>query len=322
ELQDRLSGVGYEGQFITRNKAMLTLLTRLQNIARTGTSVLLLGESGTGKEVLANMIHRCSQRADQPMVKLNCAAIAQSQIEAELFGIGKRVATDVDEREGKFGAANGGTLFLDEIGDMPLDVQAKVLGVLETRVYEKVGTTRPIQADIRFVYATNKDLDHMVARGDFRLDLYHRINTIAVHITPLRERPEDIPLLLDFFLKRFSHADKTPRVSKTALDILMRYDWPGNVRELRNFVDNHCVLRGTRDIVPEDLPEELTRRAGQGTERTGIRPSYDDLTRERLAQGLARNEWNRSATAREMNIPISTLRRWIKKYGLRPPATP
>lgn len=309
-----LSRLGYQKQFVTRNQVMLDLLSRFPEIARTNASVLVMGESGTGKEILAEMIHDLSLRSEGPLVKLNCAAIPGTLMESELFGVAKNVATGVGEREGKFSAADGGTLFLDEIGDMPLEIQAKVLRVLEYQQFEQVGSNRTISTDIRFIYATNKDLKKLIGEAKFRQDLYYRINTITIEVPPLRERPDDIMLLVELFAKLYAHDElKCPRLSAGAVETLLTYPWPGNVRELRNLVERLCILRPSQLVEISHLPKEFLiqqssndrcRRAGLAVEKATIK------------ELLVSNRWNQSKVARIMNIPLTTLRRKIKKYHI------
>ncbi len=313
-LQDELSRGGFHQPVITQNRSMLDMLSRFPQIARTNASVLVVGESGTGKEILCEMIHDLSLRSDAPLVKLNCAAISSTLIESELFGVAKNVATGVGEREGKFSAADGGTLFLDEIGDLPPEIQAKVLRVLEYQEFEKVGSNRTISTDIRFVYATNKDLKKLIAKGEFREDLYYRINTIAIEVPPLRERTDDILLLVEHFTKLFAPDEKSyPRLSAAAIESLLDYSWPGNVRELRNLVERLCILRPHMSVEVSDLPKEFlakqssdsrNRRSAQATEKAAIR------------EALIADDWNQSKVARIMGIPLTTLRRKIKKYDI------
>jgi len=313
-LLGNLSRLGFQKQLVTHNQVMLDLLSKLPEIARTNASILIVGESGTGKEILAEMIYDLSLRSEGPLVKLNCAAIPGTLIESELFGVAKNVATGVGEREGKFSAADGGTLFLDEIGDMPLEIQAKVLRVLEYQQFERVGSNRTITTDIRFIYATNKDLTKLIGEGKFRQDLYYRINTITITVPPLRERPDDIMLLVKLFARLYTQDEpKCPRLSAGAIETLLAYPWPGNVRELRNLVERLCILRPGKLVQISDLPKEFliqqtsddrSRRVSLAVEKTTIRVL------------LVSNGWNQSKVARIMNIPLTTLRRKIKKYHI------
>ncbi|UCD16279.1 MAG: sigma 54-interacting transcriptional regulator, partial [Candidatus Zixiibacteriota bacterium] len=314
QLEKDLISLGAKQPLITRNRAMQDLLSRLPVLARSNASVLLYGESGTGKEILAQMIHELSSRADGPLLKLNCAAIPASLMESELFGVAKNTATGVDEREGKFSAADGGTLILDEIGDMPLELQSKVLRVLEYQEFERVGSNRTISTDIRFIYATNKDLKKLIRQGKFREDLYYRINTVAIEIPPLTERSDDIPLLIDHFVKLFSSDLKhCPRFTPDALKALVVYRWPGNVRELRNFVERCCILHPGRTISPANLPGEISESLPADAKS---REAAQAIEKARIRELLIEHNWNQSQVARVLSLSLSTLRRRIKKYGL------
>ncbi len=313
QTQDRLAQLGAGDNFITRDISLQQMLAKLPEFARTNASILILGESGTGKEILSRMIHRYSLRTDQPLVKLNCAAIPPTLIESELFGISKGVATGVEERKGKFELADQGTLLLDEIGDMPLSVQAKVLRVLEYQEFERVGGHRTIYTDIRFIYATNKNLSEMIKKGQFRHDLYHRINTITIEITPLRERPGDLPELIEYFIHTFATDTKHhPIIPSQIVEKMMAYDWPGNVRELKNVVERLCITYPGKTIELADLPSNVVSQGGDKIDhrRSAI------IEKSRLNEALIKYNWNQSQAAESLNMPLSTFRRRIKKYGL------
>ena len=219
---------------------MRTVLSQVVKVAPTESTVLIIGESGTGKELIATSIHKHSNRKEKPIVSLNCAAIPEGLLESELFGHEKGAFTGATSaKKGRFEQAHGGTLFLDEIGDMPLSTQAKVLRVLQEREFTRVGGTRSLQVDVRFIAATNKNLQEMTERGEFREDLYYRLNVFSLYLPPLRERSEDIPLLVNHSLKKIS---KDTRMSPAALHVLMGYDWPGNIRELQNVMERASVM--------------------------------------------------------------------------------
>jgi Nif-specific regulatory protein len=313
QLEQDLARLGASQSLITRNSTMLAMLSKIPDIARSSTPVLVVGENGTGKEVLCELIHSQSLRASQPLVKLNCAAIAGSLIESELFGVAKNVATGVGERDGKFSAADGGTLILDEIGDMPLEVQAKVLRALEYQKFEKVGSNRTITTDIRFLYATNKDLKALIRDGKFRQDLYYRISTIVIEIPPLRERPDDIELLINHFLQLFSSRD-IPSISFSAraINALVAYEWPGNVRELRNLVEKYCILYAGRTVDLADLPQETRNQASW----VGTVSRAEAVEKARITDALNKSNWNQSMAAKFLGVPLSTLRRKILKYKI------
>jgi DNA-binding NtrC family response regulator len=261
------------------------------------------------------MLHELSLRKSAPLIKMNCAAIPASLIEAELFGITRHAATGVDERVGKFQAADGGTLFLDEIGDMPLEIQSKVLRVLEYQVFEKVGSNRSISTDVHLIYATNRNLEKLVDRGEFRKDLFYRINALSIEIPPLRNRPEDIPLLIEHFIKIMA-TDKNnyPVISSPAMDLLIQYDWPGNVRQLKNLVEKFCILYSGKTIGTMDLPAEIQDISKSG----GTKPrALEKAEKMQIRKLLIENDWNQSEVARLLNMPLSTLRRRIKKYKIK-----
>ncbi|MEW6052083.1 MAG: sigma 54-interacting transcriptional regulator [Candidatus Zixiibacteriota bacterium] len=314
ELQRDLGRLGYSGTFVTRNRSIEELLGKLGAIAKTDAPVLLVGESGTGKEILCQMIHSQSLRSEHALVKLNCAAIPETMIEAELFGVEHGAATQTVARDGRFVAANGGTLYLDEIGNMPLSVQMKVLRVLEYQQFEKVGSNRPIQTDVRFIYATNMDLSQMIIDKTFREDLLYRINTFMIEIPPLRERPDDIPLLIEHFLQIHATGKKAPIFTNQVIEAMMRYSWPGNVRQLKNAVERCCILYPGERITAAMLPAEIVQPGSAGPVQDQAAAGAEIA---RLRQALADSGWNLSATARALNMPLTTLRRKIKKYGIR-----
>lgn len=313
QLRHELAEVGKHGSFLTRDTSMIMLLERLPKIALTNVPVLMTGESGTGKEILCRRIHELSHRSKGPMVKLNCAAIASSLAEAELFGIAGKVATGVSEREGKLSAADGGTLFLDEIGDMSLDIQAKILHVVEYQQYEKVGSNLTQHSDVRFMYATNKDIPALIKEGKFRSDLYYRISTIILEIPPLRKRPDDIPLLIEHFIHIVAEKGESPVFSSGALECLLSYGWPGNVRELRNFVERCSILFSGTNVRREMLPPEM-RDASTIHGAAKVVAVAAESTKMR--ETLIACDGNQSKAARRMQLPLSTFRRKMKKYGI------
>lgn len=244
-------------EIIGDSRVMRGLLRRVQMVAPTDSTALILGESGTGKELVASSIHQNSRRKKNPFIKINCVAIPPDLLESELFGHEKGSFTGATARKpGKFELAHGGTIFLDEIGDMPLGLQAKILRVIQEKEFDRVGGTRTVQVDVRLICATNKNLPQMVKEGTFREDLYYRINVFALQLPALRERKEDIPLLVDDYLAR-----TTPQVgiSSAALQMMIGYDWPGNVRELQNTVERAAVLSQGQEIAITHLPENITR---------------------------------------------------------------
>jgi two-component system response regulator HydG len=252
-------------EVIGRSPAMRRLLQEIEQVAPSEASVLLEGESGTGKGLLARRVHACSQRATGRLVTVNCAAIPETLLESELFGYEQGAFTGARGRkEGRFDLARGGTLFLDEVTEMSLGTQVKLLRVLQDGEYERVGGTRTLEADCRILSATNRELDRAVAEGRFREDLYYRLNVIRLRVPPLSERPEDVPLLAQFFLARYASKNRKELegFSAEALDALTGYRWPGNVRELENVVERAVVLTRGRQVVLESLPEQV--RQGRG----------------------------------------------------------
>ena len=243
-------------QIVGQSRAMRSVFNQIMKVAATDSTVLVLGETGTGKELIASSLHEHSKRREKPFVAINCAAIPDGLLESELFGHEKGAFTGANEKKlGKFEVASGGTIFMDEIGDMPLGTQAKLLRVIQDGLVERVGGLNPIKVDVRFVAATNKDLSQMVKEGKFREDLYFRLNVFSIHLPPLRERREDIPLLVDKFLAQH---DKNMRMTTESMQLLTAYSWPGNVRELRNAVESATVL--ARDVIEAvHLPVAVTR---------------------------------------------------------------
>ena len=241
---------------IGESMAMRGLLGLIKKVAPTDSTVLILGESGTGKELVASSIHDNSERRDETFIKLNCAAIPEELLESELFGHEKGAFTGATKfKPGKFDMANGGTLFLDEIGDMPYNLQAKVLRILQEQEFYRVGGSRTIKVDVRIIASTNKNLEKMVQEGTFREDLFYRLNVFTLHLPPLRERKEDIPLLVDYFLQ---NAPKKVEVSSVALQMLVAFSWPGNIRELQNTIESASVIAENGYIEPAQLPGKIT----------------------------------------------------------------
>ena len=241
---------------IGESTTMRGLLGLTKKVAPTDSTVLILGESGTGKELAATSIHDNSERNEQPYIKLNCAAIPEELLESELFGHEKGAFTGATKfKPGKFDMADGGTLFLDEIGDMPFNLQAKILRILQEQEFYRVGGSRTIRVDVRIIASTNKNVEEMVQRGSFREDLFYRLNVFTLHLPPLRERKEDIPLLVDYFLQR---APKKVEISAVALQMLVAYSWPGNIRELQNIIESASIIAENGYIEPAQLPGKIT----------------------------------------------------------------
>src|SRR5690606_4400981 len=295
--------------------------------APTDVRVLITGENGTGKELVAKAIHHNSARKKKPFVALNCASFMENILDVELFGSVEGIYTDARDRAGKFEYANGGTLFLDEVGDMPLPTQSKLLRVLEAGEITRVGANDPIKVNVRVLSATNKDLKEAIAKGTFREDLYHRLRVVEVRLPALRERSEDIPLLIDHFIKVFSrrHERTIKRMSTEARRVLMAYSWPGNVRELSNVVERMVVVDFDGVLDLDDLPPELVDQQttapadgeSGGTPLSSLvgRP-LDDVERMFIAETLKFTGGNREEEANMLGIGQRTLYRKIDKYHL------
>jgi two-component system nitrogen regulation response regulator NtrX len=312
-------------EIVGRSFAIRNLLDRIEKVAPTDARVLITGENGTGKELVARAIHRLSARGEEPFVEVNCAAIPAELIESELFGHMKGSFTGAHaDRAGKFEQATGGTLFLDEIGDMSLAAQAKVLRALQEGIITRVGGEKPIRVDVRVIAATNKSLDEEIAAGRFREDLYHRLNVVPIHVPPLRERREDVPMLVRHFARKAVEEQRLPQrdFEPGALEILSRLDWSGNVRELRNTVERLLILGRGGDISESDV-ERLVGGRGTGdalsADMLGAATFAEFKERAERAFILARlreNDWNVSETARRIEMPRSNLYKKIERYGL------
>jgi two-component system nitrogen regulation response regulator NtrX len=317
--------LGKATEIVGDSAAIRAVLQQVEKVAPTNATVLITGDNGTGKELVAHLVHRKSPRKDARFVQINCAAIPEELIESELFGHEKGAFTGaVSRREGKFELADGGTILLDEIGDMSPTVQAKVLRVLEEGVFERVGGSQPLAGDVRVMAATNKDLQAAVKRGEFREDLFFRLNVVPVHVPPLRERRDDIPLLVEHFLELYCLREERPPVdiAPEAIALLQRHEWPGNVRELRNTLERMAILSDTGRISPEDVPFTAGPAAALRADAPTFldAPTYEqfkDLAeREYLERQLARNEWNVAQTAKVLQMPRSNLYKKIEKHGL------
>lgn len=320
----RLENLFDASRIVGRSPVMKQILETVATVAPTDASVLILGESGTGKELIANALHQGSNRAEKRYIKVNCAALPETLLESELFGHEKGAFTGaVNRRPGRFELADGGTIFLDEIGEMTLATQAKLLRVLQEREFEPLGSTRTVKVDIRIIAASNKVLKEEVERGTFREDLFYRLNVVPIMLPPLRERKEDIPLLIDHFLKIYNEKNRrsVQGFHPRALDAMMRYTWPGNIRELENVVERAVILARDEYIPLADLDEPVRQAAGDTfTEeiRSGIRPgmTIKEMERELILKTLEENDSNRSRTARILGITRRTLQHKLKDYGI------
>ena len=297
---------------------MREVIDLVQQVAPSQATVLILGESGTGKEVIANLIHRMSPRGSRPMVKVNCAALPETLIEAELFGYEKGAFTGaVSSREGRFEAADMSTIFLDEVGEIPPEVQVKLLRILQEGKLERLGSNKTITVDTRIIAATNKDLETMVKQGGFREDLYWRLNVISIHLPPLRERKEDIPALVQYFLTRFARKNNKDikGIETKAMDALLGYEWPGNVRELENVIERCVVLDRDSVIATDDLPSELvkdeTRKVDHVTIKLGT--PLEEVEKILMEEALRYTKGDKNLAAKLLGVSTRTLYRKLGK---------
>jgi two-component system, NtrC family, response regulator HydG len=325
ELKRRLDEkFGFEG-VIGDSQQMRDVIERLKRIAPTNASVLIQGETGTGKELVAQAIHQNSPRKNKPFVALNCAALSENILESELFGHVKGAFTDASaDRVGKFEYAHGGTMFLDEVGDMPMATQIKLLRVLENGEITRVGSNTPIKVNVRILSATNRNLEDSIEAGTFRSDLYHRLKVVTIRLPTLLERSQDIPILIDYFIKQFvaQHNKQIKGMSSAARHRLMTYQWPGNVRQLRNVVESMVVVDYDNLLDVDDLPEELAAPGAAATQPANVSlvglvgKPLEEIERLFIAETLRVTGGNRELAATQLGIGERTLYRKIKEYGL------
>jgi len=320
ELRKEISQRHVFQDIISRNREMQRIFGILPSIAESDSTVLIEGPSGSGKELFAHAIHNLSPRAEKPMVVVNCGALPDTLLESELFGYKAGAFTDAKkDKPGRFALAEGGSILLDEIGDVSPPLQVRLLRVLQEKEFEPLGGTQPVKADVRIMAATNRNLEELVREGRFREDLYYRINVVKITLPALRERKEDIPLLVDHFVTRFNRlrGKEIEGVSDEVLAILMHHDFPGNVRELENIIEHAFVLCPGGLIGPEHLPDTLRPvpaiALGKG------RNSLAELEGRLIYETLKRHGWNRGAAAKELGIHKTTLWRKIKRFGLKIP---
>jgi two-component system response regulator HydG len=322
ELQRQLNErFGFEG-VIGNSPLMHAVVARLRQIAPTSATVLISGESGTGKELVAKALHNNSPRRYKPFVPLNCAALSENILESELFGHVKGAFTGADrDRKGWFEHANGGTLFLDEVGEIPAATQVKLLRALETGDLVRVGSNEPIKVNVRLISATNRDLNEAIAAGTFRQDLYHRLKVVSVKLPPLRARREDIPLLIDFFLKDLTaaHGKTIASISSAARKALMAFSWPGNVRELKNTIESMVVIDADGVLDVDDLTEDLQAAAGPPGEPSSsadhlVGRPIEEIEKYYITETLKLTNGNREEAARLLGIGERTLYRKLKEY--------
>ena len=327
ELRKELEGRHTFLDIISKNEEMQRLFQILEQVAESNTTVLLVGESGTGKELFAKAIHSLSPRKDKPMITINCGALPDNLLESELFGYKAGAFTDAKkDKPGRLAMAEGGTVFLDEVGDISPALQVRLLRVLQDRVYEPLGGTQPLKADVRIVTATNRQLEDLVAEGSFRKDLYYRINVVKLVLPPLRKRKEDIPLLTDHFIRKFNRliGKEIQGLSPEVIPIFMSHDFPGNIRELENIIEYATVVCKNNVIGIEHLPDYL--RGGskvlrepvpEGKQKKDI--SWADMERGFIHETLRKNNWNRSDTAAQLGIHTTTLWRKMKRLNIEIP---
>jgi two-component system response regulator PilR (NtrC family) len=319
----------FEGM-IGRSRAMREVFDRIQKVAKTDSTILIMGPSGTGKELVASAIHKLSSRGQKNRISVNCGAIPGELLESELFGHIKGAFTGaISNRKGRFELAQGGTMFLDEIGDMPQLLQVKLLRVLQERQIEPVGSSETIGIDVRVIAATHRDLEKAVVEGKFREDLFYRLNVIPIRMPSLKERREDIPLLISHFLDRFVSADRSNEISfaQTTMELLLGYDWPGNVRELENVIERLVILRGGNEILPEDLPAKIFRSNPLATHSyktlfelpapgVDLKQILSDIEDSLIMQAMNRTRGNKNQASKLLSLNRTTLIEKMKKKNL------
>lgn len=319
-LKDQIATLSEGREFIGISAAAEELRQKAYLMGKTDSAVLITGETGTGKEILANMIHRCSSRADKPFVCVNCGALNENLIESELFGSEKGAYTGAErQKKGRFEIADGGTIFFDEIGEMSLNMQTRLLRVLQEKTFERVGGNETIKSDFRFIAATNRNLKKEVEENRFRKDLYYRINIIPIEIPPLRQRLEDIPALLESFLQLYAKEmnKPLPRMSKEIVTTLQKYDWPGNVRELRNLVERMVVFSGGGRLETDALPEEIRDMMDSGDSADTLRSHTKAFEKEYIIRVMKKHQGNVAKAAEELQIARKNLYKKLNEYDIR-----
>ena len=323
ELRKEIEGRWSCEDIISQNHRMQRLFSVLPNVAESDCTVLVESESGTGKELLARAIHNLSFRKDKPFVAVSCGALPDTLLESELFGYKAGAFTDAKkDKPGRFALAEGGTIFLDEIGDISTAVQVRLLRVLQERSYEPLGAVSSVNADVRVITATNKKLDKLVEQNRFREDLYYRINVMKLELPPLRDRKDDIPLLVNHFISRFNHlrGKHVSCVTDEVLTILFAYDYPGNVRELENIIEHCFVLCQGEIIEKKHLPGSVCPSSDVDKVKTGEITTLKQMEILLIIEALRRNKGNQTATAKELGINKSTLFRKLKAHNIKPEA--
>lgn len=322
ELQSKLKDDHRPVNIIGNSGKMRDVYSLVNMVAETNSTVLIRGESGIGKELIADSIHYSSKRAKNNFVKVNCSALPDSLIESELFGHEKGAFTGADSRrKGRFELADGGTIFLDEIGDIPLSTQVKILRILQQREFERLGGTETIKVDVRIVAATNRNLEELIEKGEFREDLFYRINVFPLYIPPLRERRDDIPLLVDHFIEKFNHRNgaNVKRITTSALNMLMVYSWPGNVRELENCVERACILTTDDVIHSYNLPPSLQTADSSNTQaKGGLTYTVEQVEKQLIREALTSTKGNIAKAADLLKVTERMLGTRVKKYDIDP----
>ncbi|HBC47487.1 MAG TPA: DNA-binding response regulator [candidate division Zixibacteria bacterium] len=320
KLRSELSGHDIFSDIIGSSNVMQDIFATIKKVAATDATILIYGESGTGKELVAKAIHRSGDRCQKELVTVNCAAIPKDLLESELFGYVSGAFTGaIKDKIGKFVLADGGTIFLDEIGDLHPELQSKILRVLQERVVEPLGTNKTIAVDIRVIAATNQDLASRVRDGLFREDLFYRLNVIPIFIPPLRERLEDIPLLVDQFIHKFE-GNTEINIERRALEILTRYGWPGNIRELQNIIKRVIIFTEDKIIKASDLPSEITKGENESNGTITYQDSQSALSSSEIkliTDALRNAGWNQSKAAARLGIPRHVLIYRMKKYNIK-----
>lgn len=303
-------------EIIGKSKKIQEVFDLVRSVSSSDVVVMIRGESGTGKELIAQAIHNTSKRKHGPLVALSCCALPENLLESELFGYEKGSFTGANKtHKGKFEMANGGTLFFDEIGDISKKTQMELLRVIQEKSFYRIGSNRPIEVDIRIISATNQDLEKAVQKGTFREDLYYRLNVVVIHLPPLRERKEDIPLLVKSFVEKFSleNSVRIADVSSSCMELLMNYNWPGNIRELENVIERAVVIGKNEEIGPEDLPEEVRQKE----KLMGCVPqTLAELEKMHIIETLNDSDWNISTTAYKLGVDRVTIYNKLKKYNI------
>jgi len=296
----------------------IKVLEQIDKVANTDAPVLILGETGTGKELVANALHKNSYRAKKPYEVVQCGAIPKDLLESELFGHERGAFTGATAlRQGKFERADGGTMFLDEIGDMPLELQVKLLRAIELKEFERVGGSRVIKVDVRIIAATNKKLLNAIEEGEFRSDLYYRLNVVTIDMPSLRDRKSDIPELAEHFLQRYSTAYNKPQIrtiSRNAMELLMGYDWPGNIRELNNYIGRSVLETESDVILPKHLPQELQKEKTEPSTEISVGMTLKEIEKELILKTLEAFDGNRTKTAETIGISLRTLHNRLREW--------